>query len=106
MMHDVDPAPQPLPDDDRAAPARPAERLAVADTADNRLLPWSLSDREPGKSAAAVRGEENLDASGENHRQAVTADSLCRPYAACGHGDRLAAADSGNNRVMLWHRRR
>ena len=78
--------------------------LAVADTANHRLLLRPLSAGEPGKSAAAVIGQENLLASGENHWKAVAADTLCWPYGVCGHGNRLAVADSGNNRVMLWQR--
>ena len=54
--------------------------------------------------AVAVIGQENFDASGENHRKAVAADTLCWPYAVCGQGGRLAVADSGNNRVLLWQR--
>lgn len=80
------------------------QALAVADTANNRLLFWDLSAGEPEKSAGAVIGQENFDASGENHWKALAADTLCWPYGVCGHGDRLAVADSGNNRVMLWQR--
>jgi hypothetical protein len=36
----------------------------------------------------------------------LTADSLCRPDGVCGRDDRLAVADAGNNRVLLWRRRR
>lgn len=79
--------------------------LAVADTANNRLLFWRLSAGEPaGSAAAAVVGQENFDASGENHWKAVAADTLCWPYGVSACGDRLAVADSGNNRVMLWQR--
>lgn len=81
------------------------DSLAVADTANNRVLFWPLSAGEPaGSAAAAVIGQENFDASGENHWKAVAADTLCWPYGICGHDDRLAVADSGNNRVMLWRR--
>jgi hypothetical protein len=90
----------------RLSPRPPAERLASVDTATNRLLLWPLSAGKPGDSAAAVIGQENLAASGENHGHPVAADSLRRPYGVCGQGDRLAVADSGNNRVMLWRRRR
>jgi len=72
--------------------------------ADNRLLLWPLSAGEPGKSAAAVIGRENLDSSGENRWRAVAADTRCWPDGVCGHGGRLAVADSGDDRVMLWQR--
>jgi hypothetical protein len=88
------------------------DTLAVADTADNRVLFWDVSAGEPGESAAAVIGQENFDSSGENRWKAVEADTLCWPYGICLHAEagtvcgggrlRLAVADSGNNRVMLW----
>lgn len=102
------------------------DTLAVADTANNRVLFWPLSGGMLcGPAAAEVIGQENFDASGENRWQAVTADTLCWPYGICLHegslhqgsvqnGSReppeavarlwLAGADSGNNRVMLWQR--
>jgi len=51
-----------------------------------------------------VIGQENLDASGENHWTAVAADTRCWPYGVCGAGHRLAMADSGTNRVLFWQR--
>lgn len=77
--------------------------LAVADTANNRVLLW----REPILSerfapAVAVLGQPDFASNGENHWKAVTADSLCWPYGVCLHNGQLAIADSGNNRVMIW----
>lgn len=77
--------------------------LAVADTANNRVLLWP----EPIESsafapAAAVIGQPDFASNGENHWKAVMADSLCWPYGICLHKGRLAIADSGNNRVMMW----
>jgi len=51
-----------------------------------------------------VIGRENLDSSGENRWRAVAADTRCWPDGVCGHGGRLAVADSGDDRVMLWQR--
>lgn len=81
-----------------------AGSLAVADTANNRILLWPLSTGQSAVSAAAVLGQDNFDASGENRWQAVDADTLCWPYGVASHGDVLAVADSGNNRVTLWWR--
>lgn len=81
-----------------------AASLAVADTANNRVLAWTLSGDGPPRAATAVLGQGDFDASGENRWRAVAADTLCWPYGLGGHGDRLAVADSGNNRVMLWRR--
>jgi hypothetical protein len=77
--------------------------LAVADTANNRVLFWRLPLAEPCFTAAdAVIGQPDFLANGENHWRAVTNHSLCWPYAVCRRGERLAVADTGNNRVMIW----
>lgn len=79
-------------------------RLAVADTANNRILIWDdLPARGCGHPAGHVLGQEHFDANGENRWQAVTHDSLCWPYGIWMHAGRLAVADSGNNRVTLWN---
>jgi len=82
-----------------------AGALAVADTANNRILLWPLAAGRPeGPEAAAVLGQPTFDAAGENRWTAVTDDTLCWPYGIASHGDLLAVADSGNNRVTLWRR--
>ena len=79
-------------------------RLAVGDTANNRVLFWETlpSGEVASAEASAVIGQPNFDANGENHWVAITSETLCWPYGICWHGDKLAIADSGNNRVMLW----
>ncbi len=85
------------------AVALQGDMLAVADTANNRVLFWSLPPERPaGAKAAAVIGQEDFQANGENRWSAVEDDTLCWPYGLCWHGSVLAVADSGNNRVMLW----
>ena len=79
------------------------DTLAVADTANNRVLLWhDLPRTGIQRPADAVLGQENFDAAGENRWKAVTDETLCWPYGLWLHGDRLAIADSGNNRVMVW----
>lgn len=84
-------------------------RLAVADTANNRILVWDKTPQPDatgvGPAADAVLGQPSFSANGENRWSAVGADTLCWPYGLSLHGERLAIADSGNNRVMLWQRR-
>lgn len=78
--------------------------LAVADTANNRILLW---DRDPRGSDAApsfVLGQPTFSANGENRWESVERDTLCWPYGIWQHGDRIAIADSGNNRVVIWSR--
>jgi hypothetical protein len=76
-------------------------RLAVADTADNRILLW---DRMPveGQPADHVLAQPTFAANGENRWSSVQHDTLCWPYGMSLHGNRLAVADSGNNRVLIW----
>ncbi|MBW7881923.1 MAG: NHL repeat-containing protein [Caldilineaceae bacterium] len=78
-------------------------RLAVADTANNRVLVWSSIPRQGAFwPAAAVLGQLNFEANGENRWQGVEKDTLCWPYGLAWHGNLLAIADSGNNRIVIW----
>ncbi|EMF57070.1 MULTISPECIES: NHL repeat-containing protein [Streptomyces] len=83
-------------------------RLAVADTANNRVLIWDAvphpGDGEAGPPADVVLGQPGFSANGENRWDSITRDSMCWPYGLSLRGDRLAVADSGNNRVVLWRR--
>ncbi|MCC6605161.1 MAG: NHL repeat-containing protein [Anaerolineae bacterium] len=85
--------------------ARDGDTLACADTANNRVLFWhglpTTADpiRRP---ADAVIGQPNFDDNGENRWQAVMRDTMCWPYGLWLRNGRLAIADSGNNRVMIW----
>lgn len=82
--------------------------LAVADTANNRILLFDhLSESAGITQADRVIGQPDFKANGENNWKAVTESSLCWPYGIHLHssaktGKTLAIADSGNNRVMLW----
>ncbi len=78
--------------------------LAVADTANSRVL---LFEHPPGHGAVVadgVLGQADFAAFGDNAWKAVLPASLCWPYGLQLHRDRLAIADSGNNRVMIWSR--
>lgn len=90
--------------DAAAGPAGPAGvvPLAVADTANNRVLLWA--DAAGGGPADAVLGQPSFEANGENRWSTVAHDTFCWPYGLWLHGDRLAVADSGNNRVVVWRR--
>ena len=79
------------------------ERLAIADTANNRVLLW---DGVPklGEGATHLLAQPDFVSNGENRWTSVQHDTLCWPYGLSLRGDSLAVADSGNNRVMLWRR--
>ena len=79
------------------------DTLAVADTANNRVLFWDhLPSTGAGIPATAVTGQLDFDHTGENHWKAVAPDTLCWPYGIALHNKILAVADSGNNRITLW----
>ena len=87
-----------------------SDRLAVADTANNRILLWDGMPDGPVCPGTVWRGADHVLAqpdfgsNGENRWTSVQRDTLCWPYGLSLHGDRLAVADSGNNRVMIWRR--
>jgi hypothetical protein len=83
--------------------SRESERLAVADTANNRILLWDNVPRD-GRAADHVLAQPNFGSNGENRWTSVQRDTLCWPYGIALRGDRLAVADSGNNRVVIWRR--
>jgi len=80
-----------------------ATRLFVGDTSNNRILIWhGWPRRGAGLPADTVLAQPDMDANGENRWTAVEDDSLCWPYGLSLAGSRLAIADSGNNRVIVW----
>ncbi len=79
------------------------ETLAVADTANNRILFWhSLPRHGAGIPADEVIGQVDFQGNGENRWKAVLPDTLCWPYGLALFQQTLVVADSGNNRVTLW----
>jgi hypothetical protein len=78
--------------------------LAVADTANNRVLLYERPAESELAEADGVIGQTDFASFGENGWKAITPATLCWPYGVHLHRRRLAIADSGNNRVMLWSR--
>lgn len=78
-------------------------RLTIADTANNRILLWDGVPAD-GRPADHVLAQPDFASNGENRWTSVKPDTLCWPYGISLRGDRLAVADSGNNRVMIWRR--
>jgi hypothetical protein len=89
--------------------ATPEGGLVVADTSNNRLcivddVRDTLTKQAQGGPVDHVLGQPDHDANGENRWDRVAHDSFCWPYGLHLDGHRLAVADSGNNRVVLWNR--
>jgi hypothetical protein len=79
------------------------DSMVVADTANNRLLAWDAVPASSHVAADRVLGQPDFGTNGENRWDAVADDTLCWPYGLSLHAGRLAVADSGNNRVMIWN---
>ncbi len=77
--------------------------LVVADTASSRLLGWHIDDLGNGTAARALSGQANFHEKGDNRWQPPCADSFCWPYGLQSQGNRIVVADSGNNRISVWH---
>jgi hypothetical protein len=77
-------------------------RLIVADTANSRLLGYSLDGLAMGLPATYLAGQHSLADKGDNRWGQPERDSVCWPYGVTACGNWLAVADSGNNRVSLW----
>ena len=77
-------------------------RMALADTANNRVLLWDAVPTDCEAPADHVIAQPDFARNGENRWDLVAPDTLCWPYGLCLHRDRIAIADSGNNRVMIW----
>lgn len=82
--------------------------LAVADTANNRILLWDDFPHDPLAAPDHVLGQPDFSSNGENRWHHVDRDTLCWPYGLASYDDKhthlLLVADSGNNRVVLWER--
>jgi hypothetical protein len=76
--------------------------MAVADTANNRILLWDGVPSSSTVSADRVLGQPTFAANGENRWDVVADDTFCWPYGISLHRRCLAVADSGNNRVTIW----
>lgn len=89
----------------------PDGRLFVADTSNNRIAivddPTATFTAEPaGAGVDRMLAQSSVDGNGENRWDRVEHDTCCWPYGLSYHdysdGGRLAIADSGNNRVVIW----
>lgn len=86
--------------------------LAIADTANNRILIFSSTSAVRDELPVAVLGQPTFAGNGENRWERVAADTLCWPYGVhwhrseggCERRELMLVADAGNNRVVIWER--
>lgn len=73
------------------------------DTGNHRVLGWTPRPKRGSfVPADSVIGQRDFAGDGENRWTAVERDTLCWPFGIALHDAKLAVADSGNNRVMLY----
>ncbi|MDA1194512.1 MAG: hypothetical protein O2894_04950 [Planctomycetota bacterium] len=79
-------------------------KLIVCDFFNHRVMIWNTIPAANGAAADLVLGQ--ADATGTLANRGVAqpaADSLASPFGVWSDGTRLAVADGGNNRVLLWN---
>lgn len=81
---------------------RQGDRIAVADTANSRLVGFEIDVLDMGADATSLTGQRTFEAKGDNRWGPPVRDSLCWPYGVAACGETLIIADSGNSRVLLW----
>ncbi|MFT3729981.1 MAG: NHL repeat-containing protein [Hyphomicrobium sp.] len=82
--------------------ARVGNRVAIADTANSRIVAHDISDLHMFAGARYLAGQATFCDKGDNRWRFPQRDSLCWPYGIAACGSTMVVADSGNNRVMLW----
>jgi hypothetical protein len=78
------------------------ERLLVADRANHRVLIWLSRPNASGAPADLVLGQADFLATQSNRGGTPGAETLREPFAVWTDGTRVAVADRGNHRVLLW----
>lgn len=76
--------------------------LAIADTANSRIVAHKLDQLAMTATASRIAGQRTFHDKGDNRWMAASRDSLCWPYGIAACRSTLVIADSGNNRVLLW----
>lgn len=82
--------------------ASDGRRLVVADTGNRRVLIWHTFPTANGEPAHQVLGQRDFASHSENAGGRPGLLGMRWPHACALAGDRLAVADAGNHRVLLW----
>lgn len=82
------------------AVASDGQILAVADTANNRVLIWNSIPTTNGQPADLVLGQPDFNTV---EQVGATASSLRAPQGVWVQNGRLFVADTQNNRIMIWN---
>ena len=74
-------------------------RMVVGDTGNNRVMIWNPVPASDGSPATVVLGQTDFD----TRTVGVSATEMNAPTGVWTDGTRIAVADSGNNRVLIWN---
>lgn len=77
-------------------------KLIVSDSTRNRVMIWSPLPTTPGQAANLVLGQPSLT-SASFPPSGSGANQLNYPTGVWTDGTRIIVADTGNNRVLVWH---
>jgi hypothetical protein len=84
---------------------RCGEGMAVADAWNHRVLIWKKIPKDSNVPADLVLGQANFSDNEPNQgKQEAAANSLYWCYGVFYHQGRLFVADTGNRRVLIWHK--
>ncbi len=78
-------------------------KVAVADSSNHRVLIWNAFPTANGQAPSIVIGQPDFTSANSNQGGSVSSRTLERPYSVATDGKRLAVADNGNNRVLVWN---
>jgi hypothetical protein len=78
-------------------------RLAVADTANHRILLWNRLPTSSAAPADVWLGQRDASLRVPNSPHVITGLQFSGPGAVTGDAQHLIIADSGNNRVLIWN---
>ena len=78
-------------------------KLLVSDTGRNRVFVWNSVPDSEHAAPDFVLGQGEVDGTGRNRNEAVSASSLQYPSAVWSDGKRVILADAWNHRVLIWN---
>lgn len=79
------------------------DSLLVSDTGRNRVFVWKQLPKTEFQDPDFVLGQGEVDGTGRNQNDEVSASSLQYPSAIWSDGKRVMVADAWNHRVLIWH---
>ena len=79
------------------------EFTVVGKTANSRPVRRYVDDCRNGAPARTLSLQIDFGAKGDNRGQPPQRQCVCRPYSVATRGSDGMVADSGNNRVLVWH---